>query len=105
MERLELRVTPIEVPAGIGQVIEIDLSGATGFFVAEMIRWGTAIGEVSLALGDQGDFLDPAPGDFIRPGGEIRRVRCRNNTAVAKKIVLWYSMHPEFKVHSTPRGV
>lgn len=102
---LTLRVTPVTVPAGIGQVTEIDLSGAIAFFVAEMTKWGTAAGEVSLSLGDQGDFFDVAPGDYVRPGGEIRRVRVRNNTAFDKKIVLWYSMDPGFECWSTNRGL
>lgn len=100
-----LRVTPVTVPAGIGATVDVDITRVQSIVVAEMPRHGTAIGEVSLALGEMGDFWDPSPGDSLHGFFPVRRLRVRNNVATARTITLWLHESADFRVLNNPRGV
>lgn len=100
-----MRVTPVSVPAGIGSQTKLDITNIQAIVFAEMTKWGTGVGDVSIRLGDNGDPFDPAPGDGLYAFFPVRRMYVINNTAVAKKLVVVLHESKEFRLINTPRGV
>lgn len=106
MEFSGMRVTPVEVPAGIGVERELDITNIKSIVFAEMTKWGTGVGDVSIKLGDMGDYFDPAPGDSIHNFFPVKRLIIRNNGAgSAKKLVVVLHESGDFRLYNTPRGV
>lgn len=105
MEFSGIRVTPVEVGAGVGVQIECDITNVQCIVFAEMPRWGTGVGDISVRIGDMGDFFDPSPGDLISGFFPVRRLVIRNNTAAAKKVVMVLHESKDFRLITTPRGV
>ena len=103
MEWSGVRVTPFMVPAN--ETRELDITEVRVIVVAEAIAWGTGAGELSIALGDMGEFFDIAGGDNIIGFEPVRRLLLRNNTAFDKKIVLLLSQSVNFRLLNTPRGL
>ena len=105
MEFSGMRVTPITVGAGIGVTTELDISNIKSIVVAEMTRWGTSVGDVSICIGDMGDFIDPSPGDGYHNFFPVRRLIVRNNSATARKLVFVLHESGSFRLLNQPRGV
>ena len=105
-EDSELRVTPFTIQAGaaVGNIRELETSGIVSMFLVEALAWGTGAGEVSIAFGDQGDFMDLSPGDSFINFSPVRRVRLRNNTVTDKTVVFLLTTNPDFRFWNTPRG-
>jgi len=103
LEDSGVRVTPVSVAAGA--TFEMDISEVRVIVVAESLAWGTGTGELSIALGDMGQFFDLSPGDNIIDFEPVRRLLLRNNTALAKKVVLLLSRSSKFRLLNTPRGL
>lgn len=105
MEWSGMRVTPVQVEAGVGVTTEVDVTNVRSMVVTEMVKYGTNPSEISMRLGDSGDFFDPAPGDCIHGFYPVRRLVIRNNTAAIKKVVLVLHESADFRFFNTPRGL
>ena len=88
----------------VGETRDFDISGARVLIFAESIAWGTGAGEISIAIGETGDFWDLCPADTIVLS-MFTRFKLRNNAITAKSGVLLHSTDPNFRLLNAPRGV
>ena len=100
-----LRVTPVSIPAGVGQITEIDVSGVVSLYVTKSVSLGTTAAEVAIAFGDQGDFMDLVGGDSFENFIPVKKIRLRNSTAVEKRLELLLTINADFKFRNAPRGI
>lgn len=72
--------------------------------VVEMTKFGTNMGDVSISLGEAGDFWDIAPGDLLEVS-RFAQVQFRNNTPAVKTFKLLHTNDRKFKLTNYQRGL
>jgi len=72
--------------------------------VVEMTKNGVNAGDVSIALGEAGDFWDLAPGDLLEVS-RFSQVQFRNNTPAVKTFKLLHTTDHRFSLRNYPRGL
>lgn len=72
--------------------------------VVEMGKFGTNPGDVSISLGEAGDFWDLAPGDLLEVS-RFSQVQFRNNTPAVKTFKLLHTADYRFSLRNYTRGL
>lgn len=83
---------------------DMPLVSARVIAVSKMLAFGTGAGDVSIALGERGDFFDLSPGDLLR-ARRFSQVRFRNNTGVQKTFEFLHTSDPDFTLENYERGL
>ena len=87
-----------------GQTKDMAIPEFAVMVFVEMTKNGVNPGDVSVALGENGDFFDIAPSDKL----EISRcsqVQFRNNTGAVKTFRILHTNDRRFNLANSPRGL
>jgi len=100
--RTPVHVTPFTLLAN--ETRSFNMAGSRVLFLAASTSLGTTAGEISIALGETGEFFDWSPADGLILS-EFGAIRLRNNTASARSGVMLHSADPSFRLLNAPRGL
>jgi hypothetical protein len=73
-------------------------------FFFKMLAFGTNVGDVSMAIGERGDFFELAPGDKIEMT-RFSQVRFKNNTGFVKSFAFLHTDDSMFNFENFSRGL
>lgn len=82
----------------------LDLVEIRAIYCAEFIKNGVGAGDVSIKIGDTGDYFDLAPGDLLKLDS-FGRIWLRNNLVVPVTFKLVMSNSLSFTFENYPRSL